>query len=251
MVERIPVAEIFGPTIQGEGPLAGTPCSFLRLGGCDYKCVWCDTPYAVLPDQVRTLARLNAREIVEGIHALHAESRWLVVSGGNPAMHDLTEVVQTLRRVGWKVQVETQGTRWHDWLNLTDMLVVSPKPPSSQQKERKNQGLWDFLAQVPPNDRVKKTSLKVVVFTQEDLDYATTTHKRYPEIPFYISCGTIPRQAVNDQATLDSLGSPDTLDTLRGRYRWLAEAVARSRELVDVRVLPQLHYLAWGGERSR
>jgi 7-carboxy-7-deazaguanine synthase len=50
MKERIRISEIFGPTIQGEGPLIGRPTVFVRTGGCDYRCSWCDTLYAVLPE---------------------------------------------------------------------------------------------------------------------------------------------------------------------------------------------------------
>ena len=49
MKERIHVSEIFGPTVQGEGPLIGRASVFVRTGGCDYRCSWCDTLYAVLP----------------------------------------------------------------------------------------------------------------------------------------------------------------------------------------------------------
>ena len=41
-----PVSEVFGPTLQGEGPHAGRPCHFIRLGGCNLSCSWCDTPYS-------------------------------------------------------------------------------------------------------------------------------------------------------------------------------------------------------------
>jgi 7-carboxy-7-deazaguanine synthase len=47
-----PVVEVFGPTIQGEGALAGLPTLFVRFGGCDYRCSWCDSLLAVLPEQV-------------------------------------------------------------------------------------------------------------------------------------------------------------------------------------------------------
>jgi len=52
-MSEIRISEIFGPTIQGEGPLIGTPTVFVRTAGCDYRCTWCDTLYAVLPDIVR------------------------------------------------------------------------------------------------------------------------------------------------------------------------------------------------------
>jgi 7-carboxy-7-deazaguanine synthase len=43
MTERVRISEIFGPTIQGEGPLIGRPSVFVRTAGCDYRCTWCDT----------------------------------------------------------------------------------------------------------------------------------------------------------------------------------------------------------------
>ena len=47
------VVETFGPTIQGEGPYAGRVCHFVRFGGCDYRCTWCDSMHAVDPGLVR------------------------------------------------------------------------------------------------------------------------------------------------------------------------------------------------------
>ena len=52
-MSALPVVEVFGPTIQGEGELAGVPTAFVRFGGCDYRCSWCDSLFAVLPEDVR------------------------------------------------------------------------------------------------------------------------------------------------------------------------------------------------------
>jgi hypothetical protein len=61
----IPVVEIFGPTIQGEGAEAGMATHFVRVGGCDFRCSWCDTMYAVDPEVVRATAeKLSSQEIV-------------------------------------------------------------------------------------------------------------------------------------------------------------------------------------------
>src|SRR5215211_1387636 len=88
-----PVIEIFGPTIQGEGAEAGLPCAFVRLGGCDFRCSWCDTMYAVDPAEVRANAtRLNSDQIVSELRGLGGEYEWVILSGGNPALHDLTEL---------------------------------------------------------------------------------------------------------------------------------------------------------------
>src|SRR3954451_9335561 len=109
----IPVVEIFGPTIQGEGAEAGVPTRFVRVGGCDFRCSWCDTMYAVDPEIVRTTAeKLSTREIVERIEALDGRPDWVTISGGNPALHTLDELVAGLHRSGFRVSVETQGSRW-------------------------------------------------------------------------------------------------------------------------------------------
>ena len=78
-----PVAEIFGPTVQGEGIDQGAVVTFVRFGGCDFKCSWCDTPHAVLPEHVRELERLDAITISERLNMLDGYARWVVLSGGN------------------------------------------------------------------------------------------------------------------------------------------------------------------------
>src|SRR4051794_13697195 len=127
-----PVIEIFGPTIQGEGAEAGLPTHFLRVGGCDYRCSWCDTMYAVEPATVRGTARhLTAAAIVGEIGALAGAPEWVTISGGNPALFELEGIVDDLHAAGYRVAVETQGSRWRNWLAKVDRLTISPKPPSS------------------------------------------------------------------------------------------------------------------------
>ena len=90
-----PVVEIFGPTIQGEGAEAGLPTHFVRLGGCDYRCAWCDTMYAVEPRVFReTAERLSTDAIVRRLSDLGGRPEWVTISGGNPALH-------RLERKGW------------------------------------------------------------------------------------------------------------------------------------------------------
>ena len=74
-MKPVPVAEVFGPTVQGEGELQGVPCYFVRLGGCDFKCSWCDTPHAVLPEEVRQLERLDEKGIMERLQGLEGSAR--------------------------------------------------------------------------------------------------------------------------------------------------------------------------------
>jgi 7-carboxy-7-deazaguanine synthase len=224
------VVEAFGPTIQGEGPFAGRACHFLRLGGCDYRCVWCDTMYAVDPEQVRAAENLNAWQIMDRLLDLEP-APMLVISGGNPALWDLAQLLPLLRKVYIVLTVETQGSRWRPWLVDVDSLVVSPKPPSSGMTTKAHDRLFvDFMAHAAGNPG---TVLKVVVFDAEDLVWARELHQDFAGIPFYLSVGTEHEE-------------DDPLPGISERYGWLCEQVAHERDLHDVVVLPQLHVIAWG-----
>ena len=232
-----PVIEIFGPTIQGEGAEAGVPCAFVRLGGCDFRCSWCDSMYAVDPAQVRTTARkMSDTDIVESIDRLGGAVEWVVVSGGNPALHGLGPLVSELHRRGFKVAVETQGSVWRDWLAETDRLTVSPKPPSSGMANVRHTAQFDRFMQSAGS--VGTLVLKIVCFDDEDLVWAKAVRHRYPHYPLYLSAGTPVPSPTN------------LLAAVADRFRWLCERVAGDPELTRVRVLPQLHVIAWGDARG-
>ena len=72
----IRVSEIFGPTVQGEGPQIGCPTYFIRTGGCDYRCSWCDTPYAVFSDYRDLLASVEVAIFRSYANNLSASRRY-------------------------------------------------------------------------------------------------------------------------------------------------------------------------------
>lgn len=230
----LPVVEIFGPTIQGEGPDAGVPAYFVRFGGCDYRCSWCDSMHAVDPAEVRANAeRLTTGQVADRLGELPEGPGLVVLSGGNPALLDLDALVVALKQDDRRVAVETQGSRWRDWLANVDRLVISPKPPSSGMAGRKELNAFQvFMSHVSD---ASGAVLKIVIFDQADLDWAAARHRDHPQLPLFLSVGT-------------DVGLPEdeTLSHLRERYRWLCEAVARRRDLRDARVQPQLHVIAWG-----
>lgn len=222
------VVEIFGPTIQGEGPHAGRPTHFLRFGGCDYDCSWCDSPHAVKPELVREAPSLSDTEILRELDAL-APAPMVVISGGNPALQKLDALMPALR-ARYTVAVETQGSVYRAWLADADSLVVSPKPPSSGEATRRNWAAFvRFMDRAPWHD----LTLKIVIFDAEDLAWARNVHETFPDVPLHLSVGTEP-------------GTEDPLTDVAGRYRWLAEAVTAEPALHDTVVLPQLHVIAWG-----
>src|SRR3990172_676515 len=245
--EKFPVMEIFGPTIQGEGAMAGKRCHFVRFGGCDYRCSWCDSMHAVTPE----LIKLNAQwllphqivERLEQVSILGGRSQWVTLSGGNPGMWDLTSVVEELKKAQWKIAVETQGSERRDWLEHCDLITVSPKGPSSGMHHRFNmRALGEWLTiQDKSSSRLRQVVFKIVIFTPDDLAFAREIRLTYPFVPFYLSVGT-----------------PLEFDTEKGLrhyicegYKNLSEMALKDDAFSDVTILPQLHVLAWGQEKGR
>jgi 7-carboxy-7-deazaguanine synthase len=234
-----PVSEIFGPTIQGEGAEAGLPTQFVRLGGCDYRCVWCDTMYAVEPKIVRETSRpMTDAEIVRAVSELPGRPDWVTLSGGNPALHELGRVVDGLHAAGYKVAVETQGSsRWRRWLADVDRLTVSPKPPSSGMVSDSHDSAFEEFMRAA-EAVVDRLVIKIVCFDEADVSWAKRRIAQWPHLPVFFSAGT-PMPA-----------SDDIRAAVARSYRWLCERVAADPSLANVRVLPQLHVIAWGGARG-
>src|SRR5947209_6881888 len=90
----IMVSELFGPTIQGEGALIGKPTIFVRTGGCDYRCSWCDTLYAVLPEYKSDWYPMTTEEVFADVQRLSGNKPILVtLSGCNPAIQPLGDLI--------------------------------------------------------------------------------------------------------------------------------------------------------------
>lgn len=178
--KKFRIMEIFGPVIQGEGLMLGQLTHFVRFGGCDYRCDWCDTKYAVEPELVIANAYQMARtDIVKTLNKL-SPCNWVTLSGGNPALFDLGPLVTQLRSLGYSIAVETQASVYKPWLEQVNSLVLSPKPPSSGCE------LTDF--QVLDNLMLAPTaSLKIVIdvgqHAKEDLDFAEKVVTRYSKYP--------------------------------------------------------------------
>ncbi|RSL31161.1 7-carboxy-7-deazaguanine synthase QueE [Salibacterium salarium] len=238
-MKKVPVLETFGPTIQGEGMVIGQKTMFLRTGGCDYRCSWCDSAFTWDGSQKPDL--MEAEEIIEQLKKQGGDVfNHVTISGGNPALHSgLAEVISQLQSLGIKTAVETQGTMWQDWMREIDDVTISPKPPSSGMETN-----WDQL-DMYVNELLerpgKDISLKVVIFDEADLAYAANVHERYPQVEMFLQTG-------NDQ--LETSNNGWLLSHLLEKYEWLVEKVLRSERLNEVKVLPQLHTLLWGNKQG-
>ena len=113
-----PVVEVFA-SVQGEGILQGTPMTFVRFGGCNLRCSFCDTRRAWTGGKTMSLPALLRR--IERLG-----QRCVCLTGGEPFLQDLKPLIMALSKAGHWVTAETNGTRWQDV--PLDWLTVSPKP---------------------------------------------------------------------------------------------------------------------------
>ncbi|MBP2112688.1 7-carboxy-7-deazaguanine synthase [Paenibacillus silagei] len=241
MMSRIPVIEMFGPTIQGEGAVIGVKTMFVRTYGCDYRCGWCDSAFTWDGSAKDKVTMLTPQEILAGLLELAGENfNCVTISGGNPALigEAMGEFISLLHERGIQAAIETQGSRWQEWFHEVDVLTISPKPPSSGMQTDWDK-LDEIMHRVADNGKAAH-SLKVVVFNQEDYEYARKVHFRYPEVPLFLQPG-------NDNVTEEG----DISGRLLGRLEWLFERVIADPQMNRARVLPQLHALIWHNKRGK
>jgi 7-carboxy-7-deazaguanine synthase len=236
----IRISEIFGPTIQGEGLLIGLPTVFVRTGGCDYRCSWCDTLHAVDSEYRDQWAPMSVDAIWQDITQLSGGRPITVsLSGGNPAIQPLGGLIEKGHGEGYRFALETQGSVAKPWFSDLDYLVLSPKPPSSGMVT--DWTVFDDCLSAAAGKPV--VALKIVVFDDADYAYAKEAASRYPQLPVYLQPGNhTPPPPDDDNARID-------LDGIMDRMLWLVEKVSTDRWF-DVRVLPQLHVLLWGNKRG-
>lgn len=136
-------------TIQGEGFYQGHAAYFIRLGGCEVGCVWCD---------VKESWDASAHPLVDvsdmARHAAESGSKLAVVTGGEPAMYDLAALTGALRAAGLSTNIETSGVypltgRW-DWVCFSPKKFKTPHPSIYAQANE----------------------LKVIVYNKSDFEWA-------------------------------------------------------------------------------
>jgi 7-carboxy-7-deazaguanine synthase len=144
----LPVMEHFY-TLQGEGFHQGRAAYFIRLGGCDVGCVWCDVKESWEAGKHPQLKIEDLRSMVKDTPA-----EIVVITGGEPLMYDLDELTNELHAAGLKTHIETSGAyslsgAW-DWICLSPKKFKAPLP-----------GILPFA-----------NELKVIIFNKSDFDWA-------------------------------------------------------------------------------
>ena len=136
-------------TIQGEGFYQGHAAYFIRLGGCEVKCVWCDVKDSW---DLNLHPQTSIEEMVS--RAKKSGSKITVITGGEPAMHNLTSLTTMLQNAGLRTHIETSGayeiTGSWDWVCFSPKKFKVPHPSVAKQANE----------------------LKVVIFHKSDLEWA-------------------------------------------------------------------------------
>jgi len=199
-----PVIEIF-QSIQGEGVSVGEPCNFVRLAGCSLRCPWCDTKYAW---DVRNARLMTIRQI---LRELDPNLDIVVITGGEPLMRDLTDLVTMLDKCFF-VDVETNGMfrPSHTVIEHVNMFHVSPKP---------------FVKGYKLRFPIKEAAdVKAVVYDVDELkrwlEWAKQHHIPHEKLIVQ------PRSPYDDLKRLQAL--------------W------RAAVSMNLKFIPQMHKLVWG-----
>ena len=144
----LPVMESFY-TIQGEGFHQGRAAYFIRLGGCDVGCVWCDVKESW---DAGKHSLITVEKLVENVQ--HTPAKLVVITGGEPLMHDLDFLTQQLQQAGFETNIETSGSSplsgsWN-WICLSPKKFKAP------------------LQEVVPF----ASELKIIIFNKTDFKWA-------------------------------------------------------------------------------
>jgi organic radical activating enzyme len=107
-------------TLQGEGPYAGWPAVFVRLGGCNLACAFCDTDFEGYASQPLEAIVAQVKKLAEGKRQL------VVITGGEPLRQNIAPLCEALLAGGFKVQIETNGTLFRPLPEAVD-IICSPK----------------------------------------------------------------------------------------------------------------------------
>jgi 7-carboxy-7-deazaguanine synthase len=122
---KLDIREIFS-TFQGEGIYTGYPAIFIRLGGCNLKCSFCDTQF----DDFR---ELELEEVLKQVSDLNKESpaQLIVITGGEPMRQQIAKLCENLIDEGFLIQIETNGTLFQE-LPRQVKIICSPKNPNGK-----------------------------------------------------------------------------------------------------------------------
>lgn len=232
----LPISEVFGPTFQGEGPYAGRLAAFVRLGGCNLTCTWCDTPYTWDASRFNLRNEITRQPLTRILERLNQiDAPLVVVSGGEPLLHQrheaFTNLLLALQKANYTVHVETNGTITPTAATRTliDHFTVSPKLANS--------GV-DMMKRIRPDTFTVFTTLART--GQAIFKFVAAAPQDLTEIQALTDAYDIPPDSVW------VMGEGVTPDTTLNHTRAIADQVIAHRWNLTTR----LHTLIWGNEKG-
>jgi 7-carboxy-7-deazaguanine synthase len=227
---QLRVAELFGPTLQGEGPSVGQRALFVRLSGCNLDCSWCDTPYTwdwTRFDEAEQSYTAPITRVLGWVLAHDADL--IVITGGEPLIQQrrLLPLVVALRNAGRRVEIETNGTiaPTNELAEQVSGFNVSPKLAGSgvaaDQRIRP--------AALASLRDTGKATFKFVIAVPDDIQELAALQRQHRLAPVWV------------------MPEGTTAERVADGLRALAEpALAHGWNLT-----PRLHVLLWGDQRGR
>jgi 7-carboxy-7-deazaguanine synthase len=233
----LPISEVFGPTLQGEGPAAGKAAMFVRFGGCNLSCSWCDTPYTWDATRFDMREEISRRPI-QSIWKACRHAPITVLTGGEPLLHqksdDWEELLRGLDGADSEIHLETNGTILPNPVTMRyiRLAAVSPKLAHADAGSRTGQNpinpaalrVWGQIA------KSGRAFLKVVVQTEDDC----------------VTALNLGRDHGWDRSAIWIMPEGITPEALAERWPMVARFAADN----GINASHRLHVLAWGDERG-
>lgn len=154
--DQYPLVEMFH-SIQGEGFWSGENSFFIRLAGCDVYCPWCDQKETW---SMKKYPLLTVEKITNKL--ININTKHIIITGGEPLLHDLFPLTKTLKNLGYTTHLETSGA--HVFTGEFDWVTFSPKP-----YKKPHESIYDHV-----------NELKVVINDENDLIWAESEAKKLP-----------------------------------------------------------------------
>jgi 7-carboxy-7-deazaguanine synthase len=164
------IKEVFA-TLQGEGPFAGEPSVFVRLGGCNLQCKFCDTDFDNPVDMSLEQLLFDIKQF--SFNGTKQVIKLVVITGGEPLLQPIENLCDKLIAQGYKVQIETNGTICRE-INTDVFIICSPKAGINGYSLVRD----DMLARV--------SALKFIVSKSNHLYDNVPENKEYQEKEIYI-----------------------------------------------------------------
>lgn len=220
--------------MQGEGPSLGRRAGFVRLGGCNLHCTWCDTPYTWNAQRFDLRAELNRTTVAEIVHrVLRGKPGLVVITGGEPLLHQRqpgwASLLRTLAAAGVEIEVETNGT-------------LAPTPVTAATVTRFNVSPKLAHAGDPQAARIRPAALQSLHGTgKAAFKFVCTTADDVTEVSGVTDRLGIPSGAVW------VMPEGTTAGQVSARLPSLAEAAIAA----GFNLTTRLHVHVWGDERAR